>query len=507
MPTPDLPAELWLEIIAHLSRGALHKMMGVNRTLFELAMDDIYEEVRFISIDEEMLRVFQQIQSRVVANRVRRFIIQPDFLPSLEEQTPVIRFWKILQTKPLRPNDPETSKAILSIAERAIPLCKNLQEIEIIVYDLSLTPSFNSFINSLWKADSVGLNLRSLLIKTTMVKIAPIIRPLIKSFKSLPKLENISLDISPSRKGLSPAEYDIAIGTLKSFFIAFKGNLKAIKLSSPPDLRRSLASLLGGTLAFPNLRKLEVLSVFTLEFQSISRCVTNHADTLEHLSIKLCYRNADNLNMGYGNWINPPANYHGSTLFRWITLPKLRTLKIALQESDRFALGTAIDARTFTILPNLSTFAPSITSIILSDLPLSFRRISDLVSGLSRGDILENLSLMATTLSPSLFDLFALKLPDLKTLTVDFIWTSDTECYTGGGYNTPHTHKLFLQTMQTHRYTKWPLQYLRLTTIDPACGASHPKPSIMRAVADSLPSGVQLDYSYACFCSKAFNDS
>ncbi|KIM44158.1 hypothetical protein M413DRAFT_68076 [Hebeloma cylindrosporum] len=62
MPSSDLPLELWIEILSYLPRTALHRMIGVNRLLFELALNDLYEEVRFISNDKEMLKTFKQLK-------------------------------------------------------------------------------------------------------------------------------------------------------------------------------------------------------------------------------------------------------------------------------------------------------------------------------------------------------------------------------------------------------------------------------------------------------------
>ena len=62
MPASDFPPELWLEIVAYLPRSDMRKMMGVNRFLFELALNDIYEEVRFTSEDKAMERVFEQLR-------------------------------------------------------------------------------------------------------------------------------------------------------------------------------------------------------------------------------------------------------------------------------------------------------------------------------------------------------------------------------------------------------------------------------------------------------------
>ena len=62
MPASDLPPELWSEIVSYLPKGDLRKMLGVNRFLFELALNDIYEEVRFTSDDKNMERIFEQLR-------------------------------------------------------------------------------------------------------------------------------------------------------------------------------------------------------------------------------------------------------------------------------------------------------------------------------------------------------------------------------------------------------------------------------------------------------------
>lgn len=42
-----LPPEIWRQIAAHLTPGILKDLYSVNRTLFDLAMDVRYRDVRF----------------------------------------------------------------------------------------------------------------------------------------------------------------------------------------------------------------------------------------------------------------------------------------------------------------------------------------------------------------------------------------------------------------------------------------------------------------------------
>jgi hypothetical protein len=52
----DLPAELWLDILTYFPLGFVRTMAGVSRTCYELAMDDIYQELELVSADKRTLR-------------------------------------------------------------------------------------------------------------------------------------------------------------------------------------------------------------------------------------------------------------------------------------------------------------------------------------------------------------------------------------------------------------------------------------------------------------------
>lgn len=43
MPVPDLPVELWMQIMLHLTPNEATKLMGVSSTLCQLALDYKYE--------------------------------------------------------------------------------------------------------------------------------------------------------------------------------------------------------------------------------------------------------------------------------------------------------------------------------------------------------------------------------------------------------------------------------------------------------------------------------
>jgi hypothetical protein len=61
-PMVDLPPEIWFHIISFLPRSCVRKLIGVNRTLFEIALDEIYREVRLISDDGDTVNTFKQLR-------------------------------------------------------------------------------------------------------------------------------------------------------------------------------------------------------------------------------------------------------------------------------------------------------------------------------------------------------------------------------------------------------------------------------------------------------------
>jgi len=58
---PDLPLEIWLEILSYLPRGFVWRMIGINRLLFELGMNEIYKEVYLMKHEGVGLQTLEQI--------------------------------------------------------------------------------------------------------------------------------------------------------------------------------------------------------------------------------------------------------------------------------------------------------------------------------------------------------------------------------------------------------------------------------------------------------------
>ncbi|KAJ3513934.1 hypothetical protein NLJ89_g2668 [Agrocybe chaxingu] len=448
MPTPDLPVELWLEILGLLPRSTLHKMIGINRTLFELALDDIYREIRFINDDKEMVKSFKQLKHTNIANRVQHLFIRPAFLPGMDEDEQRGSFRKILSSgltcvksclgitsgsEAPEVAPPSPSSKILEAASKAVKLCPNLREITIVLYDHALTAAFAVFLNSMWSLDSVAPNLLKLNIDTTLVKIPLLLNPLILCAEQLTNLEEIDITLSVTRFRQPEEEYRRAKLAIQSFLTVFKGTIRSVTLSS--SLIVDLSSLYDGFPILTKLRKFDLRAIFRNEtlpdVGSLTRFLSKHASTLEHLVVKTRPRAAtiERSDETYIKWLNPigkPASgkQHG---FPQLVLPALRSLDISLRESDQLGMWPYTPESTpkqRPPLPPLSRVTPNITSLTLQDVRLTFARVSEVVKSLRRregGTILESLNVSVDVLTPQFFDLFSSELPRLRSLTVDHI--------------------------------------------------------------------------------------
>ena len=63
-----------------------------------------------------------------------------------------------------------------------------------------------------------------------------------------------------------------------------------------------------------------------------------------------------------------------------------------------------------------------------------------------------------------------------------------------------------MEAIRVRRYPGWMLDYLRLTVMS-SCGTAHPNVLLMKNVAETLSSGIELDGSFRCYCVGAFSST
>jgi hypothetical protein len=453
--------------------------MGVNRVLFELALDDLYSEVQLIADDEDAKRTFAQLRcvltqlpvvssgsrSRLSANMFdmlisaflnskpsehRHLFIRPSFLPAMDEDHSSDYESRSLEhnvsmmlisikngIKRATSNSPAREKAtsdpsarIFKAASYAVKLCRNLHEISLIIHDHTLTLPFSHFLKSLWASDSVGPCLHSLMLDTTVSKLPLLVNPLTKRATSLPNLSSLDINISISRFAQSKPDWQAASDALVHFLKAFSGSLTSFAFSSL--VSSDINALFGAFPKLPLLTSFEFRSVFNADTfpnaEAFTRFVHQHAQTLTTLVIKPRARSATGSSSddSYVDWLHHPLAEHTTARLYSLTqlvLPKLRTLDVGLREMR--GVSTPIDQtqRTdFGFLPNLTRVTPGLTQLVITDAKLTAERVMalfDMLGAQEGGSLLETLAVSTHVVYPQLFDRLAHALPGLRALTIE----------------------------------------------------------------------------------------
>jgi hypothetical protein len=328
----------------------------------------------------------------------------------------------------------DSTVEILQSGKKALKLCSNIQDLTVVLHDHRLTPPFVSFLNSLWKADSIGPRLRTLHLHMTLSKLPIFLKPLPNSPVILHNLEAFSIDFAPSRFDLSPYHdhyKDAArdsyreLTPLRTFAWWLKYSLTAISISTH-NAHHFASFLTDLPPHFPNLKKVELFTIFSLtscQITPIFQFLSKHSNQLEELTIKPYPRQTsfNHSDDSYATWISDWApNRFGTLIF-----PQLKIFDAGLHEYPKTRPMWTIPNPNAKPLPNLGILAPNLRRLVMTDLALSFERINDLVSTLGRG--LQSIEFVVTVLSPQLLDLLASKVPSLEMLAVEYKAISDVK--------------------------------------------------------------------------------
>ncbi|KAF9467602.1 hypothetical protein BDZ94DRAFT_1294927 [Collybia nuda] len=482
---PDLPVELWLYIISMLPRGHLYKLVGVNRTLFSLAMGEIYGEVRFMDDDQVMRKTFHQLKYPSIARRVQHVYIRPGFFAKMERVTEpklsVIKrlranIFRLGRRKTLQPAvDPQED--ILLVAGCGLANCMAVEELTIILHDLLPPPTFSSFVTTIWV--SMAPNLRRLTLDATLPKLALLLDPAI--LQNLPNLTDLKISITISRFSSRPKRDPCII---RPFLNSLTKTLISLTILSEI---MDLTNLFYGLGHFPLLQTLSIHTAMNrLTFKVpylLAKFITLHKDTLQVLTIvpldAMLLRNE----LSYRVWV--------TQVFCGLDLPALQSLDIGLSMGFPFS---------DTIIPPLySTRLPRLVSLILSDAYMSYDDIEATFGNNFNGNRLESLQIRVEELNPQVLYLLAERLLHLTSLdmtferrSVEILPIHDTY----DSYDLDFEHQ-----MSNCKLPNWNIRNLKLSRVYwRSCPLPHYELRTMEIVAGCLPSPVTLGIQNECIC-------
>ncbi|KAG5649644.1 hypothetical protein H0H81_002718, partial [Sphagnurus paluster] len=390
-------------------------MMGISRILFEMAMDDIYQELHFESDGDQMLRTFQQLQYPDLARRVQHFYIRPNFLPGAEACGRAERVFKKFLCIPIgssiRYESPPSRKSLqqsistLEIAKGAISHLSNVEAVTIVLHDLAVTPvpSFVPFLHVLFS--SLGHNLRKLTLNLTLPKLPIVLDSRIS--RELHALVDFEVILANSRFTSKESIKD----TLVPFTRSLAGTLESLSISTLMIV--DLNPFFDGVGYLPKLRKFVL--IFGLSFgifQSpapaasyVARFISRHQEILQHLTVRI-----QRFPFHEESWMQ--------TYSVNLKLPHLRTLELGVlaRAHDAFPLDWRNNIQH---LPSLS----QLENLIIFNTTLSIKDVEALLEALyhsKSSDILQRLSMKITILNSRLVDLLASRLPSLTYLELRF---------------------------------------------------------------------------------------
>lgn len=514
-PTPDLPVELWLEILSYHPPHFISKMVGVNRFLHEMAMNWRYEEVRLVGCDKRDEIIFEQLRDENVGKRLRHLYIRPSFLPALDGGPSASSHWerqqslyasvtrlsnwvdtKIRRSRsgPLSPPCEDTAgtlevdlsedfgNKLFKTAVASIVHCSNLSELSIVVYDHLITPAFSAFLAAL--ASVVGTNLRRLAVHTTVTKLPTLLGGITAKAAQVPNLGELDLIIVNSRFAVTSDEAKTATDAMVAFCRRFKATLSRISLSTVEKF--DLSPFLGRVGVLPHLRRLElsiVMCSLTLSDDAdLETFLKRNASTLEHLVLNP--RPKFTAFFPLQDKLQAFIDSHLPNL----RLSNVRSFETGLCFRNPDGYPKQLLQRTF---PNLRSLA--LTEYLQNE---NFASVMDDIA--KSGCALEELKIMVPEFSPEVLDAIALKGATIRTLEL----TMDTHSLMGM-HQGPGTWGLSYGEIESRRYPHWALRRLRIGKPG-TCREIHPSKGFADAVASTIVDReVEKDMERRCFCHRS----
>ncbi|KAG5638220.1 hypothetical protein H0H81_001221 [Sphagnurus paluster] len=396
--TPDLPVELWQEILSLLPPHHVRKLIGVSRILFRMAMEDIYRELRFKSDDELMMKTFQKLK-------------YPEFLADVEEENVVLKksskLWTWTSTKFRVQNLPKIiphpSASILKVAGEVIPHCSETKSVKFVLHEFVAPTLFRPFLNTVFT--SLGPRLHTLTVELTLFNSQLILD---KNFSSaLHSLAELKVIFAPSST-FRPFEEVSLDKSLASFVSGLEKTLQCLSIT--------FSTFVDMSTFFSSVCRLSRLRIFILDMtfveflyseqeQSLAHFLFKHQKTLEHLCIR---KQPSRTTINDGDHLSLPDLPDLGFEF-----PVLHTLEFSVLSSSHLHVICEwfknASPQGLRLLESLTLFKHSLT---LDDASILFEALG--ATGASDG--LQKLTMKVQSLDSELMDLFASRLPALREL-------------------------------------------------------------------------------------------
>ncbi|KAL0576005.1 hypothetical protein V5O48_005972 [Marasmius crinis-equi] len=502
-----LPLELWIVIASYFPAESLHKLLGINRPLFNWVMDRLYERVEFsVAVIGVKRPNIQQLRYNSIAKRVKSLHIafchfySPYAWRTDSLKDRVVRkiagrkdVWTIAKTAP-----PSEIDGSLFTQVTTFTLCINSR-----VYLRHVIP----FVSAFWYANFRGLRVLSFHFR--MKDIHALMKPLLQTPVILPNLVDFTFQANHDGKHRDPAifsqhEITEASSWLTSFLLSIRPSVEILNLILPPNidttrlfsemakapfyrLKRFLFSQACGTDSFP---KEHSFSDFLVE-----QC----KHSLDHLIIEPFL---------FTSWIGSNPVKQSEAYHDWLTkelpgleLPGLRTLQACLVMWPELSKETLFPRNGDPFF--LSNHSNHLDSVFFLAQSIDVRQLALVTSAFApESSVLQYLNLMVEVLTPECFDLLANDLPRLKRLDL-YCNCLGIQALDGVGIRelqligddresgNPTDSLLFTTQMERRLYNNWALRRLQIDISN--SGKCEWHRAVIDALSNSIPSAIIID--------------
>ncbi|KAG6832767.1 hypothetical protein H0H87_000420 [Tephrocybe sp. NHM501043] len=455
-----LPHEIWLNVAQFIPASVLERLISVNSTFYDIAMDCRYRQMSFAFLDNRMLRNVTRLKDPVVAKRVRVLHVYPIFLKQVldrERNLPLTRRSLCLRLTAFANHfiDQKGRRAKHRKLKTAEDVVQALLEV------FAGLPNITDY-HIMW----CGLQPIS---ESPVPFLATVFRSNLRKLALDISLENVVKLLAPCSAPHSIEELDLVIRVDHPSSIATINHTSVMINHLAPAIGRLRHSLrrfalqawepLDFSPLFHALDRLPLLSHLTL-------AIPVEAPHLGHSSGLAAFLSRQSLTLRSlalraTQYSGPGLTPDPAALTAWlarvlvdVNIPHLRTLDIS---SGLFPLPAALAA--------LVQFGGSISSLVLTGCYHTHADIEAVLAAFRRrprAERLECLRLGSVVLTPSLLDLLACELPNmtrLELLVRDVAVQSEEldECIPAGG----QLESFFFE-MDKRRYLQWHLRQLKI---------------------------------------------
>ncbi|KAJ7707625.1 hypothetical protein B0H17DRAFT_1033298 [Mycena rosella] len=457
----EIPPEIWLYISSFIPNDELLSLAGVNIHFYNLALDRRYSTIRIEAMNATTDKLLRHLRDPAVASRVRRLVVRPVINLHADTAYAAPSFWQRISTVTGRkqlPASPSIERAIDALI-LVFPGLSNLTRFEVESWDMSPDYDLQRFFSNAWT--SFGRQLEVI----AMAGRPEAFRQFVASNPEPVSCTALSLQFTHELDTTAATVLDgILVNSVAPFVNSLAPRLESLKIWSWSTL--DLSALFLNLGVFPQLRDFHLRAPFNKAFPNgtgLTRLLEDNSSSLDTIELRL---------NPAGSAMDPSSE---QLLAEWFMSHEahpsvLTNLKLLRMYPTTLSIG--FDA----LVRYTERSADTLTTLAVKDRYLNLDEVEALITPVAHrhaDDGLQSLRLNVRVWSVELFDLLALKLPGLKSLSL----------YVGGSHPHRAATELFFTGMQTHSFMSWKLRDIGVWQ-----GGSEVPSGTMRLLAYCIPS-------------------